>query len=166
MTHSANRFEIETAIDGIRPTAAEGAIPATLDIALSLAPPTAGGMVALFSDGAFELPPGRAYDDVTAFIVAGDAANVALERFAVRRQFDDAGGVQGLVVVRNDGTRAADVAVRIEAAGIGVAERQVTIEPRARETLLIDDLGAAPGYSATVVRDGDGLTLDTPPLPS
>ena len=160
VTQSANRFEIEAAIDGIRPTAAEGAIPATLDIALSLAPPAAGGMVALFSDGAFELPPGRAYADVTAFIVAGDAANVALEQFAVRREFAEARGVQGLVVVRNDGTRAADVAVRIEAAGIGVAERQLTIAPRARETLLIDDLGAAPGYSATVVHDGDGLALD------
>ena len=63
-------------------------------------------------------------------------------------------------MVRNDGTRAADVAVRIEAAGIGVAERELTIEPRARETLLIDDLGAAPGYSATVVRGDDGLALD------
>ena len=160
VTHSANRFEIEAAIDGIRPTAAEGAIPGTLDIALSLAPPATGGMVALFSDGAFELPPGRAYDDVTAFIVAGDAANVALEQFAVRREFAEARGVQGLVVVRNDGARAADVAVRIEAAGIGVAERQLTIQPRARESLLIDDLGAAPGYSATVVRGDDGLALD------
>ena len=160
VTHSANRFEIEAAIDAIRPTAAEGAIPATLDIALSLAPPAAGGMVALFSDGAFELPPGRAYDDVTAFIVAGDAANVALEQFAVRREFAAAQGVQGLLVVRNDGKRAADVMVRIEAAGVGVAERQLTIQPRARETVLIDALGAAPGYTATVVRDGDGLALD------
>ena len=160
VTHSANRFAVEAAIDGIRPTSAEGAISATLDIALSLAPPAAGGMVALFSDGAFQLPPGRTYDDVTAFIVAGDAANVAVEQFAVRRQFDDAQGVQGLLVVRNDGAREAPVTIRIDAAGVGVAERQLTIGPRTRETVLVDDLGAAPGYTATVVRDGDGLALD------
>ncbi len=160
VTHSANRFAVEAAIDGIRPTSAEGAIPATLDIALSLAPPAAGGMVALFSDGAFELPPGRAYEDVTAFIVAGDAANVAVAQFAVRRQFDDARGVQGLLVVRNDGSRAAAVTIHIDAAGVGIAERQLTIGPRTRETVLVDDLGAAPGYTATVLSDGDGLALD------
>ncbi len=159
-THSTDRFETEAAIGDIEQTAAEGSIPATLDMALSLAPPASGGMVALFSDGAFELPARQAYDDVTAFIVAGDSPNVVVEHFAVRRQLNASTSVEGLVAVRNDGSSPALVTIRVEATGVSLAEEQLGVGPRSRASLLFDDLGIAPGYTATVVREGDGLALD------
>jgi hypothetical protein len=158
--NSTDRFETEAAIGGVQQTAAEGSIPATLDIALSLAPRAAGGMVALFSDGAFELPAGPAYHQVTAFIVAGETANIAVEDFAVRRQLDASGSVQGLVTVRNDGSSPAVVAVRVEATGVGVAHAQVRADAESRASLLFDDLGVAHGYSATLGNGSDGLDLD------
>lgn len=158
--HSTDRFETEATIGDIEQTVAEGSIPATLDIALSLAPPAAGGMVALFSDGAFELPDGPAYHQVTAFIVAGEAGNIAVEQFAVRRQLDAIGSVQGLVTVRNDGSSPVVATIHVEAAGVGVAEAQVSVDARSRASLVFDDLGAAHGYSATLGNGADGLALD------
>lgn len=157
---STNRLEVETAVAGIEPSATEGQIAAALDTALSLAPADQGGSVALFSDGSFEPPSAAQYQRVRSFTVAGGAANVALETFAVRRRLDDPSQVQGLVAIRNYGAEPVDVEIVIRDEAEVRARQTLEVPAGGREVAIFDGLDPAAGYEARISREGDALLLD------
>ncbi len=156
---ATDRFGIEGAIRSIRPSAAEGRLADALDTALSLAPAESGGSVALFSDGVTALEPRPDYARVRAFNVSGDARNVAIEQFAVRRRLDDPSMVEALVALRNQGAVPVSVPVSVESGG-DRAQANVVLAAGAREVLVFTELPPAAGYEVGIAPPDDGLAAD------
>ncbi len=156
---STDRVAVESAIEGVQVSVASGRVSAALDMALSLAPRADGGMVALFSDGSFELAADTAYLSVRSFSVGGGAANVALETFAVRL-VDRISTVQALIGVRNYGTQPVDVTITLRGAEPDPTTATLRVPARARENLVLEGLGVAAGYAAEIGAPGDALPQD------
>ena len=157
---TTDRVQVTRALDGIEPEASPGRIDAALDMARSLASPTAGGVVALFTDRTPPSGPNSVYAGVRTVVVGEPAPNVALVSFQVRRRLDGPDTVQGVAAARNEGASAAAAEIVVTAGRDTTWGKSLELAPGDRQIVVFDDLPVAAGYQAEVRAPDDGLPAD------
>ncbi len=151
---------LRDALRTIEPTDGTTAVVQAVEVARRLLKGHENGKVVILSDGCFEGAETLSGDDLLLQRFGGDAANVAITRFQVRRSLLDPIGYQVFVEVRNLGEEEIDT--RLE---LTLDEEIVDVIPlqlAAGEawTRVFDQTSAAGGELRATVDHADSLAVD------
>ena len=160
VVQETDRPKIQQALDSVVLEISDGRIATALDIALSLANPSVGGIVAFFTDSGFAAQANPFYAPVRTILVGTSTNNVVLDTFHVRRELNEPSVVQGVVAVRNDGPHEATANVTLDTNSDISQFHSVTIGPGEREILVFYDLPQASRYRASLSVPDDSLLAD------
>jgi Ca-activated chloride channel homolog len=116
----------------------------------------------VFTDGAFALPQSEDTTDprVRWVGVGGQAKNVAITSLSIRKNYYGAFDYQAFVSLVNYSNEAQTFAFRLELDGKSIAEKEVTLEPNVRRSVVLPFSHGGSGTITARIRVDDDLAVD------
>ncbi|MCB1741011.1 MAG: VWA domain-containing protein [Gammaproteobacteria bacterium] len=144
----------------LRVTDEAGDPRAALSLALSMVNGRPGARVHFFTDGAFDADPALRALAVEFHTIAGPAPNVAIGGFDIRRRYASSEQFEVMVRISNHADERVEVPVSATLEEVELFQREVSLEARSSETLVLPFQGDPSGVAHARIDIEDALPSD------